>query len=317
MDSKNQEILLVGAGTAGRTHLRVLEDIPALTVVGVVDPNVRDIVTFRSEELPLHNTIRDAGGLCDPDVVVIATPTSTHSRLCHEAKVRLPGAAILVEKPAADNWLDAERLLMGNGGGQPVNVALHMAFAPEVMWGAELSVAMAPDLGDPVAIESWSADPYQANLDSAKARLSNSWVDSGINALSVIERFARVADRISARALRDNSWSAFEGKFRCEADGSQVQATVVTSWRVTDPTRSTRIRYSSGAELLLDHHAVAGYLILKGAVSDLFGSDGVIPRRDTHYRALYKSWLVEGRPMFPDGTILRLHDLLLRPFGNS
>jgi hypothetical protein len=192
-----------------------------------------------------------------------------------------------------------------------------MAFAPEVIWGSKLTIAGASELGDPVSIESWSADPYQAHLDSARARLGDSWIDSGINSLSVIERFVRVADRISFRKLGDESWSAFEGRFRCEAGSSHLEATVLTSWHVTDATRSTRIRYSSGAELVLDHHAVAGYLALRGAVTDIFGSDGVVPRRDTHYRALYRSWLMDKRPMFPDEATLRLHSLLLKPMDGT
>jgi predicted dehydrogenase len=312
MRNRVQEILLIGAGTAGNTHLRAVEEIPTLTVVGVVDPNIRDMVTFRGKNLPLYGSILDASRICEPDVIVIATPTPTHSELCREAADCLPESVILVEKPAADNLPDAQWLLNGLAGRQPVNVALHMAFAPEVAWGYDLTLVEAPDLGDPVSIESWSADPYQAHLDSAKARLGNSWIDSGINALSVIERFVRVVDRISLRKLGDESWSAFEGKFLCEVGTRQLEAAVLTSWRVTDATRSTRIRYSSGAELVLDHHAVAGYLVVKGAVSEVFGSDGIIPRRDTHYRSLYKSWLVDRKPIFPNGAALRLHNLLLK-----
>ena len=286
---------------------------PTLTVVGVIDPNARDIVRFRGKNLPLYRSVLDASSLCDPDVIVVATPTSIHSQLCREAADYLPESAILVEKPAADSLLEAQWLLERHEGRQPVNVALHMAFAPEVTWGAKVAAARAAELGGPVSIESWSADPYQADLESAGARLGNSWIDSGINGLSVIERFVRVVERLSLRKLGDDSWSAFEGRFLCEANGNQIEATVLTSWRVTDATRSTRIRYSSGAELVLDHHAVSGYLARKGGVSDLFGSDGAIPRRDTHYRALYKSWLVDREPIFTAETTLRLHKLLLTP----
>jgi hypothetical protein len=160
---------------------------------------------------------------------------------------------------------------------------------------------------------SWSADPYQEDLSSAQARLGNSWIDSGINALSVIERFVTPVERRSLRQLGEPSWSTFEGRFTCEFDGGRVEGNVLTSWRVTDAARSTRIRYTSGAELVLDHHAVAGYLLRDGRVAEVFGSDGAVPRRDTHYQALYRWWLVERRPVFPRRTVARLHDLLLRP----
>ena len=40
-------------------------------------------------------------------------------------------------------------------------------------------------------------------------------------------------------------------------------------------------------------------------------ADRSIPRRDRHYRALYGSWLAEGRPTLPAETSLHLHEVLL------
>jgi uncharacterized ParB-like nuclease family protein len=97
-------------------------------------------------------------------------------------------------------------------------------------------------------------------------------MDSGINALSVIERFAPPVERTSLRRLGTNSQSIFEGTFRCQAGDQQLTATVLTSWYSTAPARSTRIRYASGAELVMDHHAVAAYTLDQGRVSAMFGS---------------------------------------------
>ena len=43
----------------------------------------------------------------------------------------------------------------------------------------------------------------------------------------------------------------------------------------------------------MDHNAVAGYIRQNGEACAVFGSDGTTPRREAHYRALYKSWLAE------------------------
>jgi hypothetical protein len=61
----------------------------------------------------------------------------------------------------------------------------------------------------------------------------------------------------------------------------------------------------------MDHAAVAGYLLEGGTLSANFGSDGRVPRREAHYRAMYQSWLVDGNQTFPADTSLRLHSLLL------
>lgn len=307
------EILLVGLGEAGKTHLRSLEIFPTLNIVGVVDPAHSEAALFRGHELPVFSTIKAVSDDINPDVIVVATPTATHFDVCKEALESFPAADILVEKPAADNIRDALELLDPGNENFTVNVALHMAFSPEVIWGAELVQSVGAEIGVPISIMSWSADSYQKNLPSARTRLDNSWIDSGINSLSVIERFVTPVERRSLRQLGEASWSTFEGRFTCEFDGGLLEASVLTNWHATDASRSTRIRYSSGAELVLDHHAVTGCLVRDGRVARMFGSDGDVPRRDTHYRTLYRWWLVDHRPVFSRQAVARLHELLLRP----
>ena len=305
-----REVLIIGAGMAGHTHLRVLAEIPSLTVCGIVDPKASGPIGFRDQTLPLYRSIAEASRELEPDVIAVATPTPTHAKVSREAMKYFPESAVLVEKPATDNWPDAQWLLGETGDRRPVSVAFHMAFAPEVLWGYELTQSHAAELGAPISVESWTADPYQA---SAVERLGSSWVDSGINELSVIERFAKVEKRLALRQVGNPSLSAFEGTFLCEASGATLQAVVLTSWHVTDTTRSTRVRYASGAELIMDHHAVAGYFRRPGKVTDFFGTDGTVPRRDSHYQALYRWWLVDRQPIFSPETALRLHRLLLTP----
>lgn len=148
-------------------------------------------------------------------------------------------------------------------------------------------------------------------MASAQARLGNSWIDSGINALSVIERFVKPVERTSLRQIGDLAHSVFEGTFICEANGERLPANVLTSWYSTAPSRWTRIRYVSGAELVMDHNAVAGYIRQDGETSAMFGSDGSVPRREAHYRAMYKSWMTQQNQVFSTETSVRLHRLLL------
>ena len=223
-----RKILLIGLGEAGGTHLEVLEKIPSLSVVAAVDVDASRSASFRNKTVPLYRSSFDVSSKHDPDVVVIATPTPSHAQLCDEIANTFPDATILVEKPAADNLLDAQRLLDGSNR-NPVNVALHMAFAPEVRWAANVVHARPFDLGMPLAIQSWAADPYQSNMPAAEAALGTSWIDSGINALSVIELFVKVVERESLRHLGRMSWSTFEGVFRCESGQGELEAVILTS----------------------------------------------------------------------------------------
>lgn len=307
-----QKVVIVGIGIAGMVHARVLEDFPGVALVAGIDTCARDL-TFRGAKVPVYPSLFEmtADTKNQPDIVVVATPTPTHAEVCGEVAEYFGQASIIVEKPAADNLEDVQRIVHGFGGKQPVTVAYHMAFSPVVEWGVRETASRAGQLGTPVLIEAWAADPYQADVESAQERLANSWTDSGINALSVIERFVRPVARTSLRQIESRARSVFEGAFLCEAGGRQLPASIMTSWYSTEPSRWTRIRYSSGAELVMDHHAVTGYIRQDGQTSAHFGSDGATPRREAHYRALYQSWLGSRNQIFSVETSLRLHNLLL------
>lgn len=103
----------------------------------------------------------------------------------------------------------------------------------------------------------------------------------------------------------------YEGRFTCLSAKADCDAVVLTTWRAISPSRTTRLRYSSGAELLMDHAAAAAYLRIEGDTVATFASDGTVPRRASHYRRLYESWLIRGEPLLSPAASLRLHRLLL------
>jgi Oxidoreductase family, NAD-binding Rossmann fold len=304
-------IVVIGLGTVAQTHLRALEEIPGADVTAGVDTDASRMLRFRGQDRPVYQSVHEASQDQAPAIVVIATPTSSHAAVCDEAARYFPEARLLVEKPAADNLTDARHVLSELAKRQSVDVAYHMAFSPEVTWGWETVQANQPELGDLLSAELFFADPYYDDFERAQAALSSSWLDSGINALSVQNRFAAITGRQSLRSLGTEQQSIFEARLTCTANGKHVDALVVTSWYVTDAAKTTRLRYASGTELLMDHTAVAAYLLRDGHVQSFFGADRSIPRRERHYRALYQWWLTEDKPTLPAETSLHLHELLL------
>jgi predicted dehydrogenase len=316
-------VLLIGLGAIGQTHARALESVHespespdsaprAGVVAGVVagvDIDGARTLRFRGVDRPVYRSVREASEAHAPAIVVIATPTGTHASVCEQAARYFPAARLLVEKPAAATLGDARRILSGIGGRQPVDVAYHTSLAPEVTWGQQALAASRPS--DLLSAESFFADPYYDDFERAAATLGNSWLDSGINALSVLARFATIVKRESLRRIGAERQSIFEAHLTCHRDGRPVDALLVTSWHVADPAKTTRLRYASGIELLMDHTAVAAYLLRDGRIEAAFGADRSIPRRDRHYRALYQRWLSSGSPTLPPETGLHLHELLL------
>ena len=157
-----KKAVIIGIGIAGTVHARVLEDFPGVTLVAGIDTSSRNL-DFRGSKTPVYSSVFDitSESQLDPDIIVIATPTPTHAAVCSEVAEYFGQASIIVEKPAADNLEDALHVVRGIGGKQPVTVAYHMAFSPVVEWGVREAAERAGQLGAPVAIEAWAADPYQ------------------------------------------------------------------------------------------------------------------------------------------------------------
>ncbi len=287
----------------------MLEWATGASLVAGVDAGGIGSAPFRERAVPVYDSVRRAAAGHRADLVVVATPTVTHRAVCDEVAASFPGVRILLEKPAADTAEDARYLLAGGGQHAPVRVGFHMAFSPEVLWGCEV-VGRRDGLGSVTGVVSTFTDPYESDGQSARRRFSTSWVDSGINALSVLDRFVRPAERVSLRRIGPPSWSAYEGRFRCWDGSREVQAVLVTSWHVTDAAKTTRMRFDRGAELVLDRTAVAGFLFEADALTDTFGSDGGVPRRESHYRNLYRAWFGDRWSWSPADS-RRLHRLLL------
>jgi predicted dehydrogenase len=101
-------VAVVGVGSVGQHHARILAAMPGVDLVGVVDikPERANEVAAKYGTTPFTNASDIVGRV---DAVSIATPTITH------VAVALPfiesGAAVLVEKPLAPTVAEADRLL--------------------------------------------------------------------------------------------------------------------------------------------------------------------------------------------------------------
>lgn len=98
---------VIGTGSMGRNHARVLAELGALSCIADKDGKALAEVTSRFG-VKGHSDYRELlGG--DVDAVVVATPTGTHHEVVMEAL--LAGKHVLVEKPMASNLAQAGEML--------------------------------------------------------------------------------------------------------------------------------------------------------------------------------------------------------------
>jgi predicted dehydrogenase len=279
----------VGIGVIAETHLKVLAEDERLALAFTVDPNRADPIAFRGTRPPHYTALCDALDAHDPQLLVIATPTETHADLAVQA---LTGstARVLVEKPLVhdldtlarlrklDSTVDLrERLL----------TAHHFAFSPEVRWAAEQLTAH-PEWGPVTSVTSAFYDPYVLRGQQAFDSYVSSWMDSGVNQLSVLARLVDLT-RLLSGSQSDGGASAWH-TVAYTSRGTTGRARLRSSWRTGASSKETALSFAeSGVEVWIDHTAMTGFAAQNSELLSTHGSDGRTPRKIAHYRPLYDS----------------------------
>ncbi|HEV8280423.1 MAG TPA: Gfo/Idh/MocA family oxidoreductase [Candidatus Limnocylindrales bacterium] len=194
---------LIGLGSMGRNHLRILSSLAGARLVAVADPDrsVLDGATTGS----------DAQGFAEPmallaeadlDAVVIASPTTTHVALALAAIER--GVATLVEKPLAATPEDAAALVDAAGArGVPLQVGHVERFNPAVL---ELGRLLHDGgwLSSVYAITSRRAGPFPARIRDVGVTVDLATHDVDILSWIAGERPARVFAETAQRIHADH-----------------------------------------------------------------------------------------------------------------
>src|SRR5439155_8757172 len=109
----------------------------------------------------------------------------------------------------------------------------------------------------------------------------DSWLDSGINALSVFAHFVEI-ESVQVKQV-PGLISTFEADLIAASAGLRVPARIFTSWQAAQPAKITRLRFADDCLLVLNHQATAGQLFVGTALVSAWGADGTIERLTSHY----------------------------------
>jgi predicted dehydrogenase len=99
---------VIGTGSLGRVHARILTEMPDVMVVGFVDPR-DDAASEVTSTLNLRRFDSVAALKKEIDAAVVATPTISHLAVAGE--LLEAGVDVLVEKPIAATVADAQKLI--------------------------------------------------------------------------------------------------------------------------------------------------------------------------------------------------------------
>ena len=299
-----RRLLYVGLGRIAQVHARQL-DPHEVEIIGGVDPAEIDLV-FRQRPVERFAELPTALDRCATvaDTVVIASPTRLHAQHLVEVSEAMPFAAIWVEKPLAIDLEELElvnRIVAQHRG--TIAGIFHAASAPEVAWARRYLPELRRQHGEVTGIEQSFADAY-AGLEAEHRRhtLLDPWIDSGINALSILGSLS------IPTVVAEQRWhSPLTVSARFVAEG--VTGTLMCSWEVTQASKWTRLTFADGAVLRLEHQASAAALLVRNEVVSTRGWTG--ERLDLHYRQAFDELLSGSHPGVTLPKCLAWHQHLL------
>lgn len=274
---------VVGVGSLGFHHARILADLPGVTMAGIYD-----IRPERSEEVghQLEVPVLDTreGLLAVADAVVVAVPTTAHEDVAVASLER--GVAVMVEKPIAPTLDAADRILeQARRSGAVVQVGHVERFNPAV-------VAAQPYLDQPLFVESHRLAPFSPRSTDVAVVL-----DLMIHDVDLVGSLVGTPVRdIAAVGVPVLTRSADIANARLVFESGAV-ANLTASRISLERMRKIRIFQRSGYLSLNLANGTGEFLRLKGELPAL-GGDGEAPWDEG---ALDLSTIVERIPFQGDG----------------
>ncbi len=285
---------IVGLGHVAAHQVAALAHGEALELVAVCDPDGERLAVL-GEDRKTYTDIADMLSESDLDVVMVATPNHLHVQ--HGIQVLEAGKWLVMEKPLAETQagFDAVARARERCGGH-CTIALHAAFGQEVEWFCRSGTRQ--ELGA-AEIDSFTGqfyDPYFENgrLQARALSLGGAWMDSGINALSVIARMLPLERLV----VRDSRMTRV-----ANVDCTEVQGTVDfevrngdfvgsgridTNWTLGRDMKVTTVRpRGSDRRIILDHSAQQVRVRSPEGEEVVFACGNGLPRLTNHYIGVF------------------------------
>ncbi|WP_187365173.1 Gfo/Idh/MocA family protein [Cellulosimicrobium cellulans] len=189
---------LVGLGSMGRHHARVLREMPGVELVGAVDPTGDPYGV--AADVPVYREVAEliAAGV---DMAVVAAPTVTHEPVGLE--LAAAGVHTMVEKPIAADVAGAQRLVDAFDAAGLVGAVGHIErFNPALQ--ALRSRVLSGELGDVYQIVTRRQGPFPQRIADVGVVKDLATHDIDLTAWIAGSPYTTVAAQVAARSGREH-----------------------------------------------------------------------------------------------------------------
>jgi len=313
---------VVGLGDIWRWQAEALRLLPHFVLAAGADKDTTR-ATRIPDGIPFFADHRGILSLDSIDALVVSTPLDSHFNIARDALSN--GVHVLLEKPATENYDDLESLysITSARGGMLV-VGYHAAFASDVRWAAEyLRSGEGSRLGPLTSFWAGFFDPYTSEEEPNRRfkSLRGSWMDSGVNALSVLAVFTdlsslRVYNSTTTILLpnQGDMHAVVELGAPTSSSQSTIHGLIETNWLLGANHKSTVLTFgATNTYLHLDHTTQIARVFTAGVCHHRKDCGGGRDRLVNHYTGVFEDFATRVRMRQDNKKVsLEIHRLLFQ-----
>ncbi|MGM0421766.1 MAG: Gfo/Idh/MocA family protein [Pseudomonadota bacterium] len=312
------KIGIVGIGHISNFQIQAIEQSKKVILTDAydIDPSKykqlqKNVKTYASLESMLKNA--------QADIILVSVPNELHYEIGKE--VIEAGRSVILEKPMCTSHDELDNLItLSKKHGQFIAIAFHAAYARDLNWWINHEKENQGQYGDLIGFSCSFFDPYimeDGALSPMSKSLGGSWVDSGINALSVIGRMINPKDLSidEARMTKTEHYQCDQIQGNAvvsfKRNGKNGFGAIDTNWTLGVNRKTTTLYYQHDI-ILLQHSEEKIYSIKNRERSLLKDLQNDNARLVNHYVALFDDLInkYETKKSNFDHSI-ELHRLLL------
>lgn len=249
---------IIGLGTIFKKHLAALHELPdKYSLCGVYDisKTALDALKQLSPATDCYQNISDFLANKEIQAVLIGTPPQSHFSLakqCLESKKH-----VLLEKPAVLSFKELEALYdIAKKNNRILHIAYHAAFAVDLIWFLNNKPLLESkyNLGKCQKITCHFYDPYIIDKELINSRniLGGSFLDSGVNALSVCNQLADLSHaHLSQHSIQCVEDLVISSYTKYTTDEHIIE--IYTSWNKNINQKKTILTYDNNSSIVLEH----------------------------------------------------------------
>jgi len=246
---------IIGLGKVAGYQLKAISQINKYELIGVCDVNKDKLKGFK---IPTYSDLSSLLNCSKPDVLIISVPLKEHYNIALEALKS--GCHVLLEKPPTNTLLEFDKLCeISHSKEKLFYSSYHFVFSRELQWFLnEFYPSRKEYLGPVTGFTVQFYDPYISDYEllADKENLGGSWLDSGINAISILLQF------IPEIHFKYSSFQNCD-RYNCKEVSSKVEfefntsntGTVHTDWHLGLRVKKSEIYFSKNkTKIMFDHN---------------------------------------------------------------